>query len=236
MSIDTLVTAPTRLPRVNLMPQEITEANKQRRVHVALACAVAATMVGVGALYVGANGQVSAAQAELDDAQAETTGLQTRVDELTRTMSFKDDVQAYQGLSDAATAREIEPAAYLASLAQVIPSSIWVDKMAFKMNDATRPEEGVATWTFAGAGRKHTDVASFLVALEKVEGLQMSYVTKSVKVTPPPAPPVPALGPGAAAPTPPAAPVMPEHVRFDVTVRFNEQALARRAEQIRTGG
>src|SRR3954467_8020126 len=63
------------LPRVNLLPPEIAETRRFRRIQVGLGGAVLGAVGIVALLYVGASSSVSNAQDDLDSANATHTAL-----------------------------------------------------------------------------------------------------------------------------------------------------------------
>jgi len=67
----------TRLPQVNLLPTDVTEARNLKKLKVVLAGALVVVLVAVAALTFIASTQVTTAQERLDAANGETTRLQT---------------------------------------------------------------------------------------------------------------------------------------------------------------
>ncbi|MEA2346973.1 MAG: hypothetical protein QOG62_760, partial [Thermoleophilaceae bacterium] len=78
MSTQTTIRLAT-LPQVNLLPPEIEQQRRFRRVQVALGGAVLASIVVAAGLFVVASGQVSSAQDDLDANKAQAAQLNTKV-------------------------------------------------------------------------------------------------------------------------------------------------------------
>ena len=92
-----LLTRPVTLPRVNLLPPEIGEARRFRRVQGGLAGAVVASVAVVGLLYAGASAGVSDASAERDQAATTQRTLQSsaaQYRDVTATYTRATDAQA----------------------------------------------------------------------------------------------------------------------------------------------
>lgn len=184
MSVDTLVAAPVKLPRVNLLPQEINEANAARRVKFGLASVVVAAVGVVGVLYTGASGSAAAAQVELDDATATTAKLQADVRAHGSAKPVKDEVKQRRDKLKLAMRQNIPWAFYLNDVQLVLPRGArlltWqlkIEAPAAGSANAAFSTGGEALWTITGEARRYEDVALVIEALEQLDEVDSVFAT-----------------------------------------------------------
>jgi Tfp pilus assembly protein PilN len=190
MSLDTLVSSvPVTLPRVNLLPQEINEANAARRLKVVLAAGLAVVVAGVGFVYVSAGGAVTEAQQHLDQAQSTTTSLRAEVARHNTVTPLKLDVQSRTTLLLAAMSGNIPWAFYMNDMQLGLPSGVrlvtW--QMQSSSAGASGPatafgSNGVATWTITGEAKRFEDVALVVESLQQLDAVDSVFVTKASSV------------------------------------------------------
>jgi len=166
------------LPRVNLMPPEIAEAERFRRVQLAMGGAVVLSALVVGLLYQHSRSGVSSAQHELTAAQDEHTALQSKVGNLSSISQTFAEVQAKKALLSEAMGQEIRWSYVLNDLSYRVPNDFWltaiqatetvVDPTATP--SATQTPGSLGTVAFNGIALKHDDVAAWLDALAKEKG------------------------------------------------------------------
>jgi Tfp pilus assembly protein PilN len=187
------VTAVVALPRVNLLPPEIAEQVKFKRVQAGLGAGVVAALGLAGAAFVVANGQVSSAQDDLDAQQARNRTLTAQEAQYAEVPVVYAQVDAAQARLAQAMGREIRWSYVLNDLSLATPSKVWLTSMTFAANtdDAavggaaaapasdTYLQPGIGTVTFEGKGYRHNDVASWLLALGREPGLDQPYFTSS---------------------------------------------------------
>ena len=173
------------LPRVNLLPPEIGERARFRKVQMGLGGGLLATVGAVALLYVAAVGSVNEAQVELDEATATGTAL-------TAQTAQYDDVKAVYARAEAAKVmltkamgEEVRYSRFLNDLSLTIPDNVWVKNVTFAQAPVApgvgATEPGVGTVTFTGVGFKHDDVAVWLESLAKQKGYTNPYFTSSTK-------------------------------------------------------
>jgi Tfp pilus assembly protein PilN len=185
------------LPRVNLMPPEIAEAERFRRVQLAMGGAVLIAAVAVGALYMHAKSGISGAQSELNAAKAQSTTLQGKISSLASVSSTFAQVTNEKTLLQTAMGQQIDWSYMLNDLSLRLPSNIWLTGM--QASEST-PGIGISTTstaaalpgaattaigsiTFSGSGMKHDDVATWLDALAKEKGFTQPSFASSDEVT-----------------------------------------------------
>jgi Tfp pilus assembly protein PilN len=182
------------MPRVNLMPPEIADAERFRRLQLAMGAAVLASFVVVGALYVHAKSGISSAQAEVTTAQTQQTALQSKLNGLASVKQTFAEVQNKQQLLQQAMGQEIRWSYMLNDLSIRIPSNVWLTGMQASENipgvtnaPATAPLPGstttaLGTVAFSGYGMTHDDVAKWLDSLSREKGFTQPTFSSSTEV------------------------------------------------------
>lgn len=186
-SVDT--TQAMRLPSVNLIPQEIAEANKFRRVQLALGASLVAAAAVVVALSFQASHDVSSAKGRVAAAQQETTQLQAQRASLQSVQDVFNQLAAKQQMLTQAMSPEIRWSFYLEDLSLRIPNNVWLTNVSATENTAasgstaTSPGAvaGVGSVTFAGTAFSHDDVATWLDVLAKEKGWASPYFSNSTE-------------------------------------------------------
>jgi Tfp pilus assembly protein PilN len=185
------------IPRVNLLPQEIADAENFRRLQVKLGAAVVASLGVVGLLFVVASGQVTSAQESLDTATANTAALQQQVNALAEVPKVYAQVAAAENQLTTAMGDEVRWSFYLTDLSLTIPNDVGLTSMSVKQTrTAAAPANGapaqqsagatsvlgtpgVATINFEGEAATQDDVAAFLDALAKQKTYVDPYFTNA---------------------------------------------------------
>jgi Tfp pilus assembly protein PilN len=178
------------LPRVNLLPPEIAEKRRARKIQAGLGAAVAASVVGVGAAYLMAHSSASQAQSDLANAQAQTSRLQTQVSQYAGDETLRAQLTGEQTMLSTAMGQEIQWSHYMNDLTLRIPDNVWVTQMSLSEGAATgaAPAAGAAP-TVAGIGSvsvsgtafTHDDVATWLDSLAKEKGYANPYFSNSAE-------------------------------------------------------
>jgi Tfp pilus assembly protein PilN len=169
------------LPSVNLLPPELAEQARLRRLKVVLAGGLVATVGVVGALYAGAVSDVAGATAEVAAVTERSSDLQRE----TRALGHVDEVyrsaeQAEARLA-AAMGQEVRFSQFLDDLSKDVPEHVWLTDITFTQTapDAADGGPGIGTVTFTGVGFRHDDVAAWLESLAEQKGFADPYVTDS---------------------------------------------------------
>ena len=109
------------LPRVNLLPPEIAESARVRRLQIALGGAVLGAVGVVALLYVSAASGVSSAQDELDAANARQSSLQSETTKYQGVTAVYQRATAAQSMLTQAMGEEIRRAELLHELLVHVP-------------------------------------------------------------------------------------------------------------------
>jgi len=178
------------LPRVNLLPPEIEERRRLKKVQAGLGAGVAAAAVVVGGLTLLAMAQVSSAQKDLDASKARGVQLQAEANKFAEVPLVYAQVEAAEARLGQAMGQEIRWSFFLNDLSLKTPNKVWLTKMTVAQTvDAETVAApatsggyltpGIGSVAFEGNGLAHNDVAAWLDALAKQKGLNQPYFTKS---------------------------------------------------------
>ncbi len=193
-TVDT--TALAGMPRVDLMPPEIAEAARFRRLQLAMGAAVLASVAVVAGLYLHEHSGVTSARAQLATAKTQQVGLQQRLASLQTVKDTYAEVQAKHQLLATAMGQEIRWSFYLNDLSLRIPSNVWLT--AVSATESTAPgvsssgttaapavapaaTSNVGTISFSGIGMRHDDVAQWLDSLSRISGFATPTFSSSTE-------------------------------------------------------
>ncbi len=191
--MSTLTTAGiASLPRVNLLPPEIEQERRFRKVQSGLGAGVAVALLAVGGLTVLASMAVSDAQTDLDESTTRGSQLQAQQAEFADVPLVYGQVEAAQAQLSEAMGKEVRWSYFLNDLSLKTPSRVWLEKVTVTQNlDAaavtpvqdpgTYLSSGIGSIGFEGKGLTHNAVAAWLDALAKQKGLTQPYFTNSAK-------------------------------------------------------
>jgi Tfp pilus assembly protein PilN len=177
------------LPRVNLLPPEIAETRRFRRIQVGLGGAVLGAVGIVALLYVAASSSVSSAQTDLDSATATHTSLQAESVKYRDVTAIYARAAAAQAMLTQAMGEEVRYSRFLNDLSLSVPENVWLKDVTFTQGGtgatvAAAPANslgtpGIGSVTFNGIGFKHDDVAAWLESLAGQKGYADPFFTSS---------------------------------------------------------
>ncbi len=184
------------IPRVNLLPPEVHEIRRFRRVQYGLGGAVVAAIGIVVLMLVLALGAVSSAQQRVDTTQAEQARLQGRLTKLNGVRQVYAQVAASETQLRTAMGGEVQWSHYLNDLSLTIPKNVWLTNLTVSLAagsgagsgaaagsapGASNPlaTPGVGTLTATGTTFSHDDVASWLESLARQKGYADPYFSNS---------------------------------------------------------
>jgi len=173
------------LPKVNLLPPEIAEQARFRRIQIALGGGVLAALGVVALLYVGASSSLSEANAELETANAAGAQLQAESAKYGDVTAVYARAAAAEAMLTQAMGEEVRYSQFLNDLSLTVPENVWVKNVSFAQAavppalGSTVP--GIGTVTFTGVGFKHDDVAVWLESLAKQKGYTNPYFSSSTE-------------------------------------------------------
>jgi Tfp pilus assembly protein PilN len=173
------------LPRVNLLPPEVHQARKLRRVQAGLGAGVAVVAVVLGGLYVTQANAASNAKDDLAAAQARHATLQAQAATYSDVPKTIQAIDAAQAARQQAMANDVLWYRYLNDLSYVTPANTWLTELSLKTaggdaNTAALGTTGIGSVQVKGQSKKHVDVAAWLNALGKETGFTQPYFTDAV--------------------------------------------------------
>ena len=173
------------LPKVNLLPPEIAESARFRKVQMGLGGGVLAAVGVVAMLYVGAAGSLSDANSELQASQATGTQLQAETAKYRDVTAVYAQAAAAEAMLTSAMGEEVRYSQFLNDLSLTVPENVWIKDVVFAQAPVTpavgATEPGIGTVTFSGVGFKHDDVAVWLESLAKQKGYANPYFSNSTE-------------------------------------------------------
>lgn len=181
------------LPRVNLLPPEIAETRRMRRIQVGLGGAVLGAVGVVALLYVAASSSLSSAQSDLDAATATQASLQAETAKYREVTAIYARAAAAQAMLTQAMGEEVRYSQLLNDLSLSVPENVWLKNVVFTQTPATAGGAattatavpgvvpGIGTVTFTGIGFSHDDVAVWLESLASQKGYANPYFTASTE-------------------------------------------------------
>jgi Tfp pilus assembly protein PilN len=185
---------PVALPRVNLIPPEIAEAERLHTMQRVMALAVIVAVLLVGFLYWHAKKGMTTAQNSLQAAKAQNAALETKYTALNYVQTDFNAAQAKQDMLDQAMSQEIRWSFVLQDLTTRIPNDVWLTGLSAA--ETTAPGStatpatptpgsptGIGTVTFSGTAFSHDDVANWLEALAKIKGFAAPSFSSSTKAS-----------------------------------------------------
>jgi Tfp pilus assembly protein PilN len=192
-TVESLTTGHT-LPRVNLLPPEVHEARKLRRLQLGLGAGVAAIVVVLGGVYVMEAQSAHQASDELASAQSQTTVLNAQKAQFADVPRTLSAIQSAEDARQTAMTDDVSWYRYLNDLSYITPANTWLTTLTISVGSApgtttattgaaSAPtgltSAGVATVAFQGTAKNHNDVAAWLDALAKEKGWTNVYFTNS---------------------------------------------------------
>lgn len=157
------------LPRVNLLPPEIEERKRFRRIQVGLGAGVLAAVGAVAFGVVLASAGVSSANGELEAATAEGSRLKAETAKYADVTAVYTQSAAAQAMLAEAMGEEVRYSRFMSDLSLSVPENVWLTSLTFAQAPVDpavgSTEPGVATLTVNGKGFSHEDVAMWLESL-----------------------------------------------------------------------
>jgi Tfp pilus assembly protein PilN len=180
------------LPRVNLLPPEIAEVRRMRRIQLGLGGAVLGAVGVVALLYVAASSSVSSAQTDLDNANAKHAVVQAETAKYSQVTAVYARAAAAQAMLTQAMGEEVRYSQFLNDLSLSVPENVWLKNITFTQTGAAAPAgpaaaanpltaAGIGTVTFTGVGFQHDDVAVWLESLASQKGYANPYFSSSTE-------------------------------------------------------
>jgi Tfp pilus assembly protein PilN len=181
------------VPRVNLLPQEIIDARRFRTVQRALVVVVAVVVV-LCALATGwAQTDVSSARVSLEATRAETLGLQREQARYAEVPKVSADLDQARAAREAALGKDVLWYRFLTDLAVNTPDRTALSSVTITMNvsggqsttsvtgSQAPASSGLGSVTVSGKANRFVDVAAWLDAAARVNGLTDTSLQSAVR-------------------------------------------------------
>jgi Tfp pilus assembly protein PilN len=180
------------LPRVNLLPPEVHEARRARKVQLGLAAGVAVVAVAVGGVYLMQVQNANRAKDNLASVQAQSTTLQAQQLQYADVPKTLAAIDAAEAARQTAMGSDVQWYRYLNDLSFVTPKNSYLTTLDVTLTPpaqtgttgaaaASATPAGVATVTVTGNAKQHNDVARWLDAAARESGWENAYFTNSEK-------------------------------------------------------
>jgi Tfp pilus assembly protein PilN len=182
------------LPRVNLLPPEIAQASRLRRLQIMLGIALLGVLGLIAMLFLWASGQVTTASDQLVVVQTEGSALEAQVADYAEVPRVNAEVKASEDGLVVAMLPEIRWSFFLNDMSLTIPSSsrlVSLDAVntasavqidGVPVDVAADPAQvSMGTVTFASKTNSFDAVASWLQSLARQKGYQDPALQSAVK-------------------------------------------------------
>jgi Tfp pilus assembly protein PilN len=178
--------ADVALPRVNLLPPEIKEEQRLRRVKVAMAAVVAVAIAAVVLLDVQGGHSVSDAKAQLAAAAEQNAQINRELASYSDVKATAAQLAANKALLDQSMSTEVQWSGYLADFSVVLPSTTWLTSLTFSSQLApgslaspSQASGNIGTITVQGVAMKYENLADWLDSLNPENGLSGIYFSNA---------------------------------------------------------
>jgi Tfp pilus assembly protein PilN len=167
--------------RVNLLPPEILESARLRRVRAGLAAGLVGVVGAVAVLYAGAAGSVADAGQTLEAATARQAQLRSETTRYADVDGVYARTAAAREMLAQAMGQEVRYSELLDDLSLTVPDRVWLTSI--EVTQAPAASGGLGTVTFTGSGTSHDDVAAWLESLSEHEALADAAFSSSTATT-----------------------------------------------------
>ena len=178
------------MSQVNLLPPDILQAQRYRRLTSGVVVAGAVLVAAVFGYYLLQSNELSSVNDEIAAQEATNASIQASIAEKQKYADLQAEAQAQQQLLSAAYAGEVSFSALLMDFSRVIPSDAYVNSLAIQADQAAGGTEGatpglIGGITGSGQAVSIDTLSVFLTRLEQVKGWVnpwMSTVSKNEEV------------------------------------------------------
>lgn len=183
------------MTQVNLLPPEIRERQKTRRITAAVIAAAGGVVVLLGFVFILQTARLTAAEDELALQVFENEGLTTQIADLQRFEVLKQQVANREALVAQVMQDQVLWSGVLHDVSMVIPGELYLTTLTGTVSTTVVPVAGtvatpeaggttiVGSIQFAGVTFEHPTVALWLTRLEEVTGWVNAWVSDSTRTT-----------------------------------------------------
>jgi Tfp pilus assembly protein PilN len=186
------------MTQVNLLPSDVRERQRSRRLVAAAVAAVGAVVALLFFVFVLQSARLSNTEQKLNAQQAINSDLQGKISQLQRFAQLKQDVAAKEAVRDSALNGQVAWSGVLRDISMVIPNQMWLTGMNATLADTTSlPASGTPPTSgggaiapvmagsiqFQGTASDFPTVAKWLTRLEQVKGWVNSWASSAIRAT-----------------------------------------------------
>ena len=140
------------MTQVNLLPVEVNERLKSRRITTVIAAGAGAALILLGFVFMVQSSRLSSVKHQLAAQQAENSHLQSQVTGLQHYSDLKQQVADKEALVTSITKDEVQWSGVLRDLSMVIPGDVWLTQFqASVANSQTTASTATTTTTTPGS-------------------------------------------------------------------------------------
>jgi Tfp pilus assembly protein PilN len=125
------------MTQVNLLPSDIREKQRVRRLTALVIMAVSACVALLFLVFILQSSRLSDAKGRLDNQIAVNGDLQGQINDLQEFQALRAEVDQHQALSDAALSGEVLWSGVLRDVSMVIPGEMWLTGLTGTLSDTT---------------------------------------------------------------------------------------------------
>jgi Tfp pilus assembly protein PilN len=177
--------------QVNLLPPEILQAQRWRKVTLGVGAGGAVALVLLLGFYLLQGQRLSGVQDDIEAQNATNASIQTEIASKQKFADLQAQAQAKQTQLATAYAGEVSFSAILMDVSRVIPSDAYFDTLTVQVADASVPVAGAEeaatglVGSISGGGQAVSieTISTFLTRLESVKGWVNPFVSTVTKST-----------------------------------------------------
>jgi Tfp pilus assembly protein PilN len=176
--------------QVNLLPREILQRQRMRRLSYLIGLAAAALVALIFLFYLVQVGTLGGVREDIDQQERTNQGIQAQIQTLQEFEDLRAEAQRKQELLDAAFAGEMSFSGVLTDVSRLIPGTAFLNEMSIQMTAPAQPTEPdvpattptfVGAISFGGVSTEYDTVADLLTRLERVEGWVNPWVQSAAE-------------------------------------------------------
>jgi Tfp pilus assembly protein PilN len=175
--------------QVNLLPPEILQGQRWRRLAALVAVLGGVAIVAVIGFYLYQQNQLSSVDGEIETQATTNAGIQTQINQKQKFADLQSEAQEKEALVATAYSGEVSFSALLMDVSRVMPSDAYVDSLTTSVTPpatttaaaGTTPTQLVGTLSGTGKALSIDTVAALLTRLGQVDGWVNPWVSTLVR-------------------------------------------------------
>jgi Tfp pilus assembly protein PilN len=168
--------------QVNLLPREILDRHRERRLAVLVGIVGAIVLLLIFAFYLYQTTRLSSVNDQIATAEGDNASVQKQIDDLQSYAALQDKAQEQESLLASAYQNDVNFSQLLMDVSRVIPSDEYLDTLTFQVSAASASTSATTTTTttetpsFVGAmsatgkGVSVETLSTWLTRMESVKG------------------------------------------------------------------